>query len=177
MNELRDRAFALLWQANGACFLHDAREDDALWVTDLPARTAELEGVRASLNALGVTCRLDASRRLWRLDPSCERYAEALAKLPNEPPPFPNDDRLRPAYALCRLLWLHPAPLAAQPMEPIRRVIKLSQGATDPMLRAVPRLHAECAALLRERLPLPHAAGRVLSLWIQKEEQRNDHSL
>lgn len=167
-SELKARAYEAMREIGKECFLRDARSDDALWASDLPRHTDALSPVQERLLALQVSCRLDEAARLWYLDLTLEGYRALTDGMPTELPPMPDDDRLHPAYALCRLLLLHPAPLDQQPLAPLRRVLKLAGG--EKLLGAIPALHAECAARLREHAPLPHAAGRALAQWLLRYE-------
>ena len=47
----------------------------------------------------------------------------------------------------------------------------VGEGPRGVLLNAVPGLHAECAALLRHREALPHAAGRVLAEWLEEQAE------
>ena len=158
------------WAAldSAPCFLRRDARDDALFVSDLPrhADAASVEAARGTLVARGFHAWVEDE--LLRVDASLPRYEELLLGLPNQQPPFPEDDALHPAYALCRL-WLRaaPAPLGRQPLEPLRCVLK-RLGNTQELNKRLPRLHGESAALLRAHAPLPHAAGRVLADWIQR---------
>lgn len=139
-----------------------------LFVSDLPKHASPevLGRVVQSLEQAGFVCKHDRDQELLFLDASLPRYERLLRGLPIALPPLPRNDRLHPAYALCSLLLLHPAPLADQPLEPLRRVLKLTEAAASPLLQAIPALHEECALLMRERKPLPHAAGQVLAAWL-----------
>ena len=75
---------------------------------------------------------------------------------------------LHPAYALCRLLMMHPAPVERQPLEQVREIVKLAAGAPGPLLAAVPMLTGEAARRLRMGLPLAEGGGRVLADWITR---------
>ena len=152
-------------------FLRLNGKDDALWVSDLPRLSGQTERAEDALGALGIVCRLEPCSRLWRMDWTAQRYAMALEGLPARPPGLPKDASLHPAYALCRLMLLHFAPLDRQPMDLVRRVFKLCEGPRGVLLNAVPGLHAECAALLRHREALPHAAGRVLAEWLEEQAE------
>ena len=81
---------------------------------------------------------------------------------------MPRDEALHPAYALSRLLLLHPAPVERQPMAQVREVAKLAAGAPGPLLAAVPALAGEAARRLRMGMPLAEGAGRVLADWIAR---------
>ena len=141
-----------------------------LFVSDLPKHTSpeELREVMLSLGQADFICKYDKARELLFLDASLPRYECLLASLPKKPPPFPQDQQLHPLYALCSLLLLHPVPLAGQPIEPIRLVLKLTEGSVPCLLHAVPAMHQECAVMLRQRMPVPYAAGQVLAAWFDR---------
>ncbi|MEG1775925.1 MAG: hypothetical protein RR367_05440 [Clostridia bacterium] len=150
-------------------FLRRAAEADALWVTDYPRYCANAEGALAALRARQIACVADADG-LWRLDFTMERYAWLVRELtPATEPEMPSSNALHPAYALCRLLLLHPAPLCEQPLEPSRAMLKLCAGDAAMLVREVPRLTEACAARLRTRQPLPHLSGLVLAEWLREQ--------
>ena len=158
---LQEQAFRLLRESGQACFLRISKTEDCLWVTDLPRRTDSLADVEHSLAELGLRCTLDPSSRLWHIDLTPAMYAAWSSHLPTTPPPFPADELLHEAYALCRLLLAHPAPLADQPLSPIRSILKwLAFPSHCPFPSA---LHGQCAALLRQGQPLPHLGGQLLA--------------
>lgn len=166
--------YEALREASGvSCFVRLCASDDALWVTDLPRRTESVEAARKALDALGVRCMEDGAGGLWRLDWPPDGWRERLGALPAQPPPFPRDEALHPAYALCRLLLSHPAPLERQPMEQVRAVFKRASGAPEALLGLVSPLHGESARRLRAGEPVAHDAGRVLSDWIVRMDHPN----
>ena len=120
---------ALRAAADTPCFVRLCMDHGALWVSDLPRRTERLTPATAALDALGISCRTDPATVLWRLDWTAEGWRERLDRLPDRPPALPRDEALHPAYALCRLLLLHPAPVERQPMVQVREVAKLAAGA------------------------------------------------
>lgn len=167
---LQNEAFeALRTYGNAPCFLRVSLTNDALWVCDLPRRSADPSGAQKALETLGVVCRMDAHARLWRLDASQERYAAWNAALPKDVPALPEDDRLHEAYALCRLLLLHPSPIECQPMDWNRAALKQSTATALDMERFVAPAHAACAGLLRSNAPLPSMAGGVLAQWLVRQ--------
>lgn len=164
---LQEQAFRLLRESGQPCFLRISKTDDCLWVTDLPRRIESLADVEQSLADLGLCCRLDPASRLWHIDLATERYASLASLLPTNPPPFPADESLHEAYALCRLLLSHPAELATQPLEPVRAILK---WLTFPELCPFPAsLSGQCAALLRLGQPLPHLGGQLLAAWLTQK--------
>lgn len=165
---------ALRETSGASCFVRLCASDDALWVTDLPRRTESVEAARKALDALGVTCTEDGAAGLWRLDWTREAWRGRLLALPAKPPPFPRDEALHPAYALCRLLLLHPTPLERQPMEQVRAVCKRASGAPEALLRLVSPLHGESARRLRAGEPVAYGAGQVLSDWLTRTDRPNE---
>lgn len=156
-------------EATGApCFVRLCTDHGALWVSDLPRRTERLTPATAALDALGISCRTDPATSLWRLDWTAEGWRERLDRLPDRTPALPRDEALHPAYALCRLLMMHPAPVERQPLEQVREIVKLATGAPGPLLAAVPMLTGEAARRLRMGLPLAEGGGRVLADWITR---------
>ncbi len=163
---LQAEAYALL--GGDGAFVRRSAKEDCLFVSDLPrhADTAAVESAKLRLAESGLTAR--AQNGLLYVDATPPRFKALLTLLPNTPPKaLPADDALHPAYALCRL-WLHgpAAPLEEQPLGPLRRML-LSGDAPAELIRRVPRLYAQSAAWLRAHEPLPCAAGRVLSDWLQ----------
>lgn len=154
--------------AGAPCFVHLCMDHGALWVSDLPRRTDRLAPALSALVALGIRCDTDPTTGLWRLDWTAEGWRERLERLPDCLPALPRDEALHPAYALCRLLLLHPAPVERQPMAQVREMAKLAAGAPGPLLAAVPALTGEAARCLRMGLPLAEGAGRVLADWIAR---------
>lgn len=154
--------------AGAPCFVRLCMDHGALWVSDLPRRTDRLAPALSALVALGIRCDTDPTTGLWRLDWTVEGWRERLDRLPDRPPALPRDEALHPAYALCRLLLLHPAPVERQPMAQVREMAKLAAGAPGPLLAAVPALTGEAARCLRMGLPLAEGAGRVLADWIAR---------
>lgn len=152
--------------AGAPCFVRLCMDHSALWVIDLPRRTDRLAPALSALEALGIRCDTDPATGLWRLDWTAEGWRERLKRLPDCLPALPRDEALHPAYALCRLLLLHPAPVERQPMAQVREMAKLAAGAPGPLLAAVPALTGESARRLRMGLPLAEGGGRVLADWI-----------
>lgn len=154
--------------AGAPCFVRLCMDHGALWVSDLPRRTDRLAPALSALVALGIRCDTDPTTGLWRLDWTAEGWRERLERLPDCLPALPRDEALHPAYALCRLLLHHPAPVERQPMAQVREMAKLAAGAPGPLLAAVPALTGEAARCLRMGLPLAEGAGRVLADWIAR---------
>ncbi len=154
----------------GGCFLRVCRDDGALWVSDAP-RLAITPQAPPAFAALGVACVLDGRSRLWRLDFTTERWESEVAGLPPVPPPLPACDAVHGAYALCRVLLAHPCELSAQPLGPLRRVLKAGPQGMEDVARL---LREETALRLRQGRPVAHAAGRVLAAWLQEIERTDE---
>lgn len=162
---------ALRAAAGAPCFVRLCMDHGALWVSDLPRRTKRLTPALAALEALELHCETDPATGLWRLDWTEEGWRERLDQLPDRPPALPYNEALHPAYALCRLLLFHPAPVERQPMAQVREVAKLAAGAPGALLVAVPALAGEAAQCLRMGMPLAEGAGRVLADWIVRMDE------
>lgn len=160
LREAQAGVFSAL-QTGAPCFLRICLTDDALWVSDLPRRLQDVSAVKEALLGLGVGCR--EANGLWKLDWLPERYAALAEALPKAVPPLPWDGALHEAYALCRLLLIHPAPVPQQPVEPVRAVLKLPQKPAGEQLQAIRALAGQCAAGLRMHRPLPTMAGGLLA--------------
>lgn len=159
---------ALREAAGAPCFVRLCMDHGALWVSDLPRRTDRLAPALEALEALGIKNEPDPETGLWRLDWTAESWRERLDRLPIHPPALPRAEALHPAYALCRLLMMHPAPVERQPLGQVREIAKLAAGAPGPLLAAVPVLTGEAARRLRMGLPLAEGGGRVLADWITR---------
>lgn len=162
---------AIRGAACAPCFVRLCMDHDALWVSDLPRRTERLNPALSALESLGLRCETDPATGLWRLDWTAEGWRERLDQLPDRPPALPYNEALHPAYALCRLLLFHPAPVERQPMAQVREVAKLAVGAPGVLLAAVPALAGEAARCLRMGTPLAEGAGRVLADWIARMDE------
>ena len=167
------RAYAIL-SAHGAArfFLRRSLGNHCLWVSDLPRYGAEdlWKAAATELHSQGFLCVLQPEARLLEIDLALEAYEKLLAPLPQNPPELPAHSAYHPAYALCRLLLLHPAPLKSQPMEPLRDILKAeAQGNPAVLSSRVPALHEQCAQWLRTGQPLPYAAGQVLAAWLPRQ--------
>ncbi len=155
--------------ASGAFFLRLSQYPRSLWVSDFPLRQdqAALQKSLPALESLGFASALQKATGLLEIDLSLERYRALLSPYPVRLPALPKKDALHPAFSLFRLLWLHPAPLEAQPLEPLRQWLKAAASHSSGMgLGLVPVLHQQCALWLRQGLPLPCAVLPILSAWI-----------
>lgn len=154
-----------LWAALNSCcpsgcFLRQSVDPSALWVSDFPRRGGDENAAREKLSLFGFRVLPTRQDGLWLLDESMESYRAIEDFLPFCVPALPDEEALLPVYALCRLLWLHPAPLERQPFELNRALWLWTEGRAAP--RELRRVHESCAALLRQGLPLPSLGGRFL---------------
>ena len=147
-------------QLDGACMLRVCRDDGCLFVTDYPARFPETaEEKKTALEEAGFD--VLASGRLWRIDPGRAAWDDFIDSMPREELPDPADVPL-PLYSLARRLTVKAVPAASQPLVPLRIFLKAADtGDADRLTRLFPPL---LSALLREKKPLPEAAGWAL-IW------------
>lgn len=172
MNELCSLtdAKAALYEAlrpfspNG-CFLRFSDTPEGLLVCDLPRRGGDLSGAEEALTRLG--WRLLPGKRpgLWLIDRADAIWQDMADRLPLGLPTFPEREEDFAAYSLCRLLLLHPAPLAVQPME-LNRALWLWTARPGELQS----LHETCAALLRQGKPLPTLGGQLLNVHLQNQK-------
>lgn len=154
--------------ARPRCFVRVCRTDDALWVSDLPRRSADWRETAQKLR--GFVWRLEEASQLLLLDWPTEAWERALASLPERLPALPAREALHPAYALCRLWMLHPGARTEDGMRLLRRVVKLTDGPEQALLREIPLLHQNAAASLRKGAPCGYDAGRWLAGWLLTKE-------
>ena len=145
-----------------------SREDDSLWVCDLPRRCDEQNclAIAARLASAGFQIRSDNAARLWRIDLA---WTDELFLPPAVQPAFPRDERLHPAYGLYRLLSTRTFPMEAQPKPLLRAILKLTLQPPGENGRRTTELHCQCAALLNQKRPLPSAAANALAQYICQE--------
>lgn len=145
-----------------------AKDDAGLLVVSLPPLSRPSQHSASHLSLLGYACRWDHARNLLFINPTAEMLDRLFDCYPKAPPPLPKEEAFHPAYALCRLLFLHPSPIPLQPLAPLYRVLKLMDAAPEELfLRAIPEIHANCAVRLRQRSPLPSLMGPLLANWLQ----------
>ena len=152
------------FQSNGF-FLRYSDTPEGLLVCDLPRRGGDLSGAEAALTRLGWRLLPEKKPGLWLLDrtePAWQAMADAL---PATLPAFPAQEEDFAACSLCRLLLLHPAPPAVQPME-LNRAIWLWTARSGDLKS----LHETCAALLRQGKPLPTLGGQLLNVHLQNQK-------
>lgn len=147
------------------CFLRFSDTPEGLLVCDLPRRGGDLSGAEELLTRLG--WRLLPERRpgLWLLDRTEAVWQDIAGSLALELPAFPEREENFAAYSLCRLLLLHPAPPAVQPME-LNRALWLWTARSGNLKP----LHETCAALLRQGKPLPTLGGQLLNVHLQNQK-------
>ena len=163
--------YNLLCEASGLQpMLRISRDDDSLWVCDLPRRLPEeeLQRIAKVLADNGYTVQHDQHSHLWKIDlPVTDFLYQHCSQLP----PIPRKDSLHVVYALLRLMADHPSPVEEQPLHLLRAALKVTAQPSWENALAVQRLHQQCAALLNRRKPLPAAASAALAQYIRKEEQ------
>ncbi len=152
------------FRPNG-CFLRFSDTPEALLVCDLPRRGGDLPGAEAALTRLGWRLLPEKRPGLWRLDRTDTVWRAMADSLPLELPAFSGREEDFAACSLCRLLLLHPAPPAVQPME-LNRAIWLWTARSGDLKS----LHETCAALLRQRKPLPTLGGQLLNVYLQNRK-------
>ena len=157
---LADLKRAVKQTIGGSCMLRVCREDDCLLVTDAPLRFPERAAqIKNALEAAGWDVR--PSGGLWRLDPGQEMWGGIIRSVPREDLPDPAQVSL-PLYSLAVRLTRAPAPAERQPKLPLRVLLKaIEAGDADRVLRFFPPF---LAARLREKQPMPEAAGWAL-VW------------
>lgn len=168
----QEQLYRLLCEVSGCRpMLRLCRDDDSLWICDLPRRLSEKQVVQTAtfLAEKGYAVQLDDRNRLWKIDLP---VTDPLYASCSDAGLLPQKETLHPAYALLRLLAAHPSPVETQPRELLRAVLKLTAKPVGDNRQAVENLHQQCAALLNRRLPLPVAASAALAQSIRKEEQQ-----
>ena len=139
--------------------LRISREDDCLFVTDAPKRLSDAAAAAlAALQAVGWDVRPVGD--LWRLDLREDRWCSFIRSVPRENGPDPMKASL-PMYSLAKRLTKAPVPAEDQPLLPLRVLLKaLDSGKAEAVLRFFP---SYLAGLLREKRPMPEAAGWILT--------------
>jgi len=145
--------------------LRVSREDDCLWVCDLPRRAANAEAVCITLTEMGFSVTLDKKSLLWKID--VLDYVAIDKPTPDEVG-VPSDEDTHTAYTLFRLLRAHPAALDEQPVELIRSILKACELPPAQVESRLAEVHAQCAARLRRHQPLPAAAAGILYDYIKE---------
>ena len=168
----QQRLFDLLSQ-QGQCFVRLCGDDSALWVSDLPRR-ANCDGLVEKLRNEGFEVRI--ADGLLYADWTEKNRQKYLSALPTELPALPLRPELHEAYALCRLLLLHPSEEKNRHMPMLRQMVKLTLRQPSDLFRAVRRMHEETAVSIRNGHAAASDAGRVLADWLQhyadeREEQ------
>lgn len=147
------------------------RDDDSLWICDLPRRLSGEQAAQTAetLAEKGYAVQLDEQSRLWKIDLP---VTDQLYAFCSDAGLLPQKEALHPAYALLRLLTAHPFSVETQPQDLLRAVLKLTARPLGDNRQAIENLHQQCAALLNRRQPLPAAASAALAQSIRKEEQQ-----
>lgn len=149
--------------------LRISREDDCLWVCDLPRRMDSdvCESIRQRAENAGFVIRLQEATRLWQIDLSLSDPLFGDAPML----PLPEDETRHAAYGLYRLLKAHPSPPDQQPLPLLRAILKLTLKTHRESQTASLSLTSQCAALLNRKQPLPSAACNALAQWICQEDE------
>ena len=150
------------------CFVRVCDTDDALWISDLPRRMANVQQWENMLCNQGFACRLDTQTRLWYVDWTEERWEQMLVSYPDTLPEFPAEEKYHAAYALCRLWLLHPSARTPENLPMVRRMLKLTAEPEGKLLAAIAPLHAQAARCLRDGIPMAYDAGRILAGWLNE---------
>lgn len=155
---LKDLRGELRQKLDGPCMLRVGREDDCLFVTDAPKRLSDsADAARTALEEEDWDVR--AIGGLWRLDLRKERWRRFIRSVPRENGPDPLEASL-PLYSLAKRLTKAPVPAEDQPLLPLRVLLKaMDSGKADAVTRFFP---SYLAVLLREKKPMPEAAGWIL---------------
>ena len=147
----------------GEPFVHMARGEDGLMVSDAPRRLDALalaEGCDR-LRAAGYVFR-PTEQGLLAIDWNERRWVDfAGDALREDAPAIPEDDAQHPLYALFMLLHRHPASADAQPRALLRTLVKASMRKDGLESIALPMLET-CAQRLRRHEALPSAARRMI---------------
>ena len=92
-----------------------------------------------------------------------------MLALPDRIPLFPKQEMLHEAYALCRLLLLHPHECPA--LREARIMLKMTAGPEEVLLRTISEIHQRAAQAIRQGKPAGCEAGRILAAWIREKEK------
>lgn len=151
--------------------LRVSREDDCLWICDLPRRVDAkvYDSVEQHLHNAGFIVSLNESSRLWHIDlPITDRLLKELSGVQTL---FPKNESLHTAYALYQLLISHSSPQDRQPLPLLRSILKLTLKTPEEAQTAIVALTNQCAALLNRKQPLPSTVTGILAQWINQEDQ------
>ncbi len=158
LDALRLRASAALHQKG---FLRRDRTGTALFVTDYCKRTTNLSEAISALTAAQFT--VSERNSLWFLDLTKDGWTELIRSIPPCQVPPLTDENL-PFYSLAARLTRHPVAAEVQPILPIRlTLLCLDAGDENRLLRELPPILADC---LKQKLPVPEAAGRLIAYYI-----------
>ncbi len=146
----------------GNCFLHVARQDDALFITDYPARVPGAPAYESVLQSGFVVTGLPG---LWLIDAAPQRYAAWAAALPEVALP-PMTDANLPLWSLAFRLLSSSTPPQQQPLHLLRAGLKcLETDAEQLPDRLLPLL----ADAQRQGIPLPTALGAYIALHLKED--------
>ena len=161
---LKDLRGELRPKLDGPCMLRICREDDCLFVTDAPKRLSDAAAAaRTVLEAGGWDVRPVGG--LWRLDLEKDRWRSFIRSVPREEGPDPMEASLQ-LYSLAKRLTKAPVPAEDQPLLPLRVLLKaLDSGKAEAVLHFFPPY---LAVLLREKKPMPEAAGWMLTWAVNR---------
>ena len=141
-----------------AGLLRWAREDGFLLVSDDPRRQKDTRSADEALLKAGFCFHIAQSLRY--IDPGADLWQRIMREAPEEA--LTGEESCSPAlFSLALRLLAVYVPPEAQPVLPLRIVLKAA-ALNDPDL-ASRRLPPLLAALLREKRPMPHAAGQYLA--------------
>lgn len=141
------------------CMLRLSRDDDALFVTDLPRREPDGREKAAALSGAGFSVR--EKDGLWLIDPDDALWRAVIRQAPDEPLLIRADTPAQLAFLAVRLCR-DPVPEHLQPVRPLRLLLKcIDLKQADRFAQRMPPL---LAGYLRARRPLPRAAGQYL-IW------------
>lgn len=145
-------------------FLRRSEERDWLLASDLPKR-APPDNAEAFLTREGFSWAL--TNGLLFIGLSYAQLDALLSERGGEPPPFPKDTALLPAYGLLRLLCAHPGG-GGQPKLMIYDYLKAEERGRSAVLALAPKLTEDCAARLRLGQPLPTALIGCLKQFLSE---------
>lgn len=166
-----------LWQliqniSGQKAMLRLSREDDCIWVCDLPRRLLHHERTLAEshLREAGFLVRFDETTSLWQID--LPLNDSLFAAEGNQPLPLPRKEILYPVYALYRMLAAHPCPAEQQPITLLRGLLKCTACSPEENKPKLAQLTSQCTACLNRKQPLPAAACHALQQYICQEDAK-----
>lgn len=167
----------VLWQlirevSGQKAMLRLSRQDDCLWVCDLPRRLQNDDRMVAEsrLREAGFLVRFDETASLWQIDLPLNDPLYAAED--QEFLTFPQKEALHPIYALYRMLAAHPCPVDQQPVTLLRGLLKCTAFSPKENKSIIAQLTGQCAACLNRKQPLPAAACHALQQYICQEDAK-----